>query len=201
MELSVLLALRNVLQPSVWEPLFAAITSVGDGGFIWFVIAGVACLRPQWRLWGIGVAVAVILAWVFGEMTIKPLVARPRPFMADPSISLVIPPPSGFSFPSGHSASSVAAVVVIWHFVSSWRVKVGSALLAGCIAFSRMYLLVHYPSDVAAGVLLGIAVGFAVVVVMKRSVMPRWTLTEESISSQTGPYNQSQHISDDHAQE
>ncbi len=74
---------------------------------------------------------------------------------------MLIAVPQDYSFPSGHTMASFAAATVLWH----WNRKAGLAtyLLAGMIAFSRLYLFVHFPSDVLAGALLGCLVGIAAV--------------------------------------
>ena len=92
------------------------------------------------------------------NVLLKPLVGRARPFQSDGSVALLVSSPGDFSFPSGHTGASFAAAAVMFFGRSSlW----GWALaLAALIAFSRLYLYVHYPSDVLAGALLGILTGW-----------------------------------------
>lgn len=94
------------------------------------------------------------------NVTLKPLVARLRPFeIADTMRQLLIDPPSDFSFPSGHTTSSFAAATAL----AAARARGGLAamILAAVIAFSRLYLYVHYPTDVIAGALIGAFSGLA----------------------------------------
>jgi undecaprenyl-diphosphatase len=103
------------------------------------------------------VLVALLIGLLLANLTVKPLVARPRPFQIDTALTLLIPPPGEFSFPSGHSVSSAAAATVL----ALGNKKFGwvAVPLAALIAFSRLYLTVHFPTDVIAGLLLGCAIG------------------------------------------
>ena len=93
------------------------------------------------------------------NVILKPLAARPRPFEVNMGVRLLIEAPKDFSFPSGHTGASFAAAAALF-FVGS-RGWIPAAVLAALIGFSRLYLYVHYPTDVLAGALLGIAAGWA----------------------------------------
>ena len=90
-------------------------------------------------------------------MILKPLIARLRPFTVNTAIELLIPPPSDFSFPSGHTFASFASATAI--LKNNRRLGIPAIILAVLIAFSRLYLYVHYPTDVFFGLLLGILAG------------------------------------------
>ena len=94
------------------------------------------------------------------------MVGRVRPFVDDPAIKLLITPPHGFSFPSGHSGSSFAAAVTLFYF--NKKFGTGALVLAAMIAFSRVYLYVHYPSDVLIGSLLGVVVGLILIFIYRQ---------------------------------
>jgi undecaprenyl-diphosphatase len=88
----------------------------------------------------------------------KPLIGRVRPCDVNTAVQLLIARPADFSFPSGHSASSFAAVFALYfRGARLWKPALALAVL---IAFSRLYLYVHYPSDVLAGILIGAAIGW-----------------------------------------
>ena len=97
-------------------------------------------------------AISILLNYL-----IKIIIARPRPFL-EYNFSLLIDPPHSFSFPSGHTQQSFVVATILL-FVNKKAGIVGY-IIAACIGFSRMYLLVHYPSDVLIGAILGIACGF-----------------------------------------
>lgn len=124
---------------------------------IWYVAAimllGVARLRAS----AFRMALAVLLAYGLGSGVLKPLAARPRPYVAAALLVRTVEaePASGYSFPSGHAATSVAGAIAAVRMFP--RLAVPVWMLAGLIAYSRIYVGVHYPSDVAAGALLGVA--------------------------------------------
>lgn len=94
---------------------------------------------------------------VLGDNILKPWIARLRPFQVHPKDSLLILAPSGYSFPSGHTFSSfTAATILLW---TDKKIGIPAFILASLIGFSRLYLYVHFPSDVLAGIILGLAVG------------------------------------------
>lgn len=97
---------------------------------------------------------------VIGNLILKNLVARSRPFFFNTAVDLLISVPTDYSFPSGHTMSSFTAAVILYH--ADKRLGIPALILAFLIAFSRLYLYVHFPSDVIAGALIGIAIGFVV---------------------------------------
>lgn len=151
------------LQESVRNPLLNSImifiTSLGDEGFIW-IVATIALLIPKkTRKIGAMSAVALLGSLVINNHIIKNLVQRPRPFVTFTDIQILIPTPSEFSFPSGHTSSSFAAAAVFYRFLPK-KLGVPSVVLAGLIGFSRLYVGVHYPTDVLAGVIMGILLSY-----------------------------------------
>ena len=105
--------------------------------------------------------IALILGLVFGNLLLKPLIARVRPYDFDPvPIVLLIPKEKDFSFPSGHTLASFEGAVslILYHKKSGIAAVVLSS--SSLIAFSRLYLMVHYPLDVITGVILGTAFAF-----------------------------------------
>jgi undecaprenyl-diphosphatase len=86
-------------------------------------------------------------------------VQRPRPFVTFTDLKIIIPTPSEFSFPSGHTASSFAAASVFYKHLPR-KIGIPAIVLAGLIGLSRLYVGVHYPTDVIAGVLMGIFLGW-----------------------------------------
>ncbi len=117
------------------------------------------CYKPT-RKWGGVMALSLLLMLIFGEGTLKNLFQRARPYTHLPNLQLLIPPEPSYSFPSGHAAVSFAGAMVVWMMdPKRWgRVALATALL---ILFSRLYLSVHYPTDLLAGALLGTGCAYA----------------------------------------
>ena len=141
------------------DVLLPLISWTCNHGELWILLAVCLLVTRKHRRLGLAIACALVLDLLMVNLTIKPLVGRLRPFAVDPSIQLLVPPPGEASFPSGHTACSFAAAAAIW--CSGYR-KSGAAAfaLAAVIAFSRLYLYVHWPSDVAGGALIGLALGW-----------------------------------------
>ena len=165
LDLSVLDFIRNTLQSVFGDIVMIIVTGTGEWGAIWLAAALICLCFPKTRRAGIAVIVAVILGAVTGELLLKNIIARPRPFQVNEAIQLIIPPPSGYSMPSGHTCSSFAAATVLAYFIPKLSFPVYA--YASLIAFSRMYLYVHYPSDVICGGLLGAACAFAAIMAVK----------------------------------
>ena len=138
--------------------LIPRVSSLGDAGLIWIVLSVLLLLFPKTRKAGLASGIALLFMLVTGNMILKPLVARLRPFAVNTAVELLIPPPTDFSFPSGHTYASFASASAI--FRNSRRIGIPALILASLIAFSRLYLYVHYPTDVLFGILLGILAGW-----------------------------------------
>ena len=172
MDYAILQWIRETLWNGVTCAFFPFVSTLGNGGAVWFAIAAVLlCVRSTRRA-GALMILALAVTYLVNDVTIKNLVERPRPFADHPELTLLIPPPGGFSFPSGHSASSFAAAgVLFWE--KRRPIGVCAIVLAALIAFSRAFLCVHYPSDVLAGSLIGFALGTACVFLARRYLPPK----------------------------
>lgn len=153
--------IRQYIVNDVLDVIMPFITKLGDAGIIWIVITIVMLVFPKYRKWGVSMAVALFLSLVIGNLTLKPLIERLRPFEVNEGIKLIIDAPHGFSFPSGHSMTSFAGATVIMYAHKKWGIA--AIILASLIAFSRLYLYVHYPTDVLVGVIMGIAIAMIAV--------------------------------------
>ena len=152
MDIAVLDAIQQHLRTPLLDQIMLLATHLGDLALVWLVAGAVLVALPKHRRWGVAVLLAVAATAILGMFVLKPLFGRVRPFVAYEFAGLLIPPPSGTSFPSNHSMVSFAAAAALCCLPGKGR---GACL----IAFSRLYLYVHYPSDILAGAVIGIAVG------------------------------------------
>lgn len=151
---SVMERLQSTFHSAWGDAVFPLVTHLGDKGLVWLAAAVLLLLSRRNRKLGLMVLAALAISFLLGEILLKNMVQRPRPFALDPAFALLIPPEAGFSFPSSHSATGFAAACTIFYKKKGWGLL--ALLLAGGIAFSRLYLYVHFPTDVLAGAALGI---------------------------------------------
>lgn len=146
--------IQQHLRSSFGDAVMPVITALGNAGIIWLLLGGgLLCFRKTRRI-GAAVLAALAINLLLCNVILKPLVGRVRPFEANDFTGLLISPPSDPSFPSGHSSASFAAAVALFWY---WKKPgVAALVLAALIAFSRLYLYVHYPTDVLAGALIGV---------------------------------------------
>lgn len=135
------------------------ITKLGDAGMIWILLAVILFLIPKTRKTGIVIIVALCIDFVVCNGILKNFFARIRPCDVNTQIQLLIARPDGFSFPSGHTAASFAAVAGLY-FSGERKLWKPALALACLIAFSRLYLYVHYPTDILGGIFVGFAAGY-----------------------------------------
>lgn len=140
------------------------LTKLGDGGILWICCTVMLLLFRKTRKAGAAMAVSLALEVICCSVILKPLVARPRPYDVN-AVQLLIPPLSDYSFPSGHTGAAFAAASSL--FFSKNRLWIPALVIAVLMGFSRLYLYVHYPSDVLAGALLGIMLGWLGTAVVK----------------------------------
>lgn len=162
---TILNSIRDSLSCGFLDAVMPVITKLGDAGVVW-IIAGVTLLFfKKYRRYGIILLAALAVDFLLGELLLKHLIARPRPFV-QAGVPIIIGAPSGYSFPSGHTSVAASAAVILT--AASRRFGFAAIPLAALIAFSRLYLYVHFPSDVLAGALFGLIMGFAAVLVCRR---------------------------------
>ena len=157
-DLPVLDWIQANLKSGFMDTVMPIITIFGDAGIFWMVVAAVLFLIPKTRKTGLGMAIAMMIGLIVCNITLKPLVARIRPYDLQLqefgiTIQLLGDKMHDFSFPSGHTIASFEAAVVM--LKNSKTLGIPAMSLAILISFSRLYLYVHYPTDVIASVILG----------------------------------------------
>ena len=157
-DLPILEWIQANMQSGFLDTVMPLITLLGEDGLFWIAWSVLLILLPKTRKIGLGMAFAMAMGLVLCNLTLKPLIARPRPYdfqLAEfgKSIQLLIEAQHDFSFPSGHTIASFEAAVVL--LKNSKKMGIPAMILAVLVAFSRMYLYVHYPTDVLVSVVLG----------------------------------------------
>jgi len=148
------------------DRLMPAVTVLGDAGMIWIALAVIFLLIKKRRACGVAMAAGLLGGVVVSNLLLKNLIARPRPCWINTDISMLAAVPTDYSFPSGHATSCFCCAVILLHYDK--RIGIPALILAAAISFSRMYLYVHFPSDILAGAAIGCGVALLVIQGMKR---------------------------------
>lgn len=153
------------VQPFDW--LFVALSAAGQASLLWIGLAPLLALWSRKPLLFTTLVTAATV-WTADLLTslLKLAVDRERPYEVIPAADPLLRWDVAGSFPSGHAATSVAGAVILTYLIGRGGVWLG--LLAAAVAFSRVYVGVHYPGDVLAGAVLGAAVGLAAIVLVRR---------------------------------
>ena len=155
-----ILDLIQILHTPFLDRLMCFVTKLGNAGAIWILAAAILLLIPKTRKTGAVVVVALLIDAILCNGILKPFIARIRPCDINPEISLLIPKPDDFSFPSGHTAAAFTTAAALY-FTGEKNLWKPALVLAVLIAFSRLYLYVHYPTDVLGGIAVGVLAGYA----------------------------------------
>jgi undecaprenyl-diphosphatase len=135
-------------------------SAIGNAGAVWLLAAAALSARRKTRARGVTLLVCLALCALVNNLILKRLLARPRPFDVLPWLTTLIARPADFSFPSGHAAAGFAAAYALARGFSR-RVSLPAYVLAALIAVSRVWVGVHYPSDILAGAIVGTLCGVA----------------------------------------
>ncbi|MDR3293618.1 MAG: phosphatase PAP2 family protein [Clostridiales bacterium] len=156
-EINILDFIQKTFRCGFLDTVVPYVTALGDGGIFFIVCAVLFLIFKKTRSIGIAIAAALILEAVVVNLTMKPLLMRERPFSVNPDILLLVKAPGDYSFPSGHSATAFAFAAAVFFMNKKWGIP--AFIVAALVALSRLYLYVHYPTDVLAGILIGIILG------------------------------------------
>lgn len=147
------------------------VTKLGDAGIFWIAVAVALLIFPKTRKIGLSMGAALLIGLVVCNLTLKPLLARIRPYDYQlehfgKTITLLVAAPHDFSFPSGHTLASFEAAIALTVYNRKWGIP--AMVLAAVIAFSRLYLYVHYPTDVLFSMAISVGIAFLACFLVKK---------------------------------
>lgn len=165
-DLSVLNWIQENMRCGFLDSFMLILSYVTTSGIIWIAAGVIMLFFRKTRAAGIILLAALAAVFLTGDVLLKHIVNRPRPFTQNPDIILLLKAPSGASFPSTHSGLAAAATTVL--LAKKRALGFVALVLTICIAFSRMYLYFHYPTDVLCGLLLGVLCGLLTLWIAKK---------------------------------
>ncbi len=165
LDFSLLYLIQDNLHAQWLDSICVVLSWAFEWGIPWFLLGALLFCFKKTRTAGVVLVAAVVLVFFFNELAVKNAVRRERPCDLDTGVALLIKKPASFSFPSGHTASCFAAAGSLMFTYK----RLGIPLLgfAAIMGFSRMYLFVHFPSDVIAGAALGILMAWVTVLIFR----------------------------------
>lgn len=176
---SVLLWVQENLRCPFGNILIPLWTHLGDHGLLWIVLALVLLCIPKTRRAGALALGGLLFSLLAVNVTIKHLVARPRPWLTISGLLPLVNEPDPNSFPSGHTSAAFAFAAAVFRSLPSGWSRVVVVIAAACMGLSRLYVGVHYPSDVIAGALVGGLCGWAAAWLYRKFLQQRFPLDGE----------------------
>lgn len=152
---AILLFIQEFLRIDALNGAMCFITHLGDKGMIWIVMTLILLIIRRTRRIGLACAAAMVLNLIATNIVLKNIIQRIRPYEVINSLNILIEAQHDFSFPSGHTACSFAAAWALWK-TAPRSYSVPALILAVLISFSRLYVGVHFPTDILGGLIVGI---------------------------------------------
>lgn len=163
--------IREHLRNGFLDNIMPVVTAFGNMGMFWVVVALIISAKRKYRKCSITMMIGMILGVILGNFVVKNIVRRDRPCWINEIGDMLIANPQDFSFPSGHTMSSFIAATILFYYDK--RLGVPSFGVALLIAFSRMYLYVHFPTDIIGGAMLGVGIAIMTVSLTNRYIFDR----------------------------
>lgn len=152
---NILLWIQEYFRHDWMTPFWKFVTFLGDGGWFWIVLSLILLIPERTRRAGVMALLALGIGALITNVALKNMVARTRPYEVIEGLKLLVKAQTDFSFPSGHSCASFAAAMAYYRTLPR-KYGILAVVLAALVALSRLYVGVHYPSDVIAGTAVGI---------------------------------------------
>lgn len=153
-EADVLFWIHDVLSCGFMDALMAFVSNLCTGNLIWFLLVAILTYRKDTRYIGITLALALVISIVLCNGILKPCIDRTRPYV-EYGIQIIVHDADGHSFPSGHTTGVTVVTTTLLIHLRKW----GYVMIpfAATVMLSRMYLFMHYPTDIIGGIVVGTA--------------------------------------------
>lgn len=172
LDFNILFWIQDFIRNDIFDVIIPFYTSLGEDGIIWIALGLILLIPKKYRKTGIMVLGALLVMLVVNNIVLKNLIARPRPCWTYPEMVQLVHNPSSYSFPSGHTTSAFAVAFTVF----SQHKKLGKVLIvmASVMAFTRLYVFVHFPTDIYGGILVAMAIA-TFVCFMEKKLSPKVT--------------------------
>ena len=160
-DFDILFFIRNYIRNDVLNVIVPFYTHLGEDGIIWITLGVIMLIPKKTRKCGIMVLAALLVMLVVNNIILKNIVARPRPcFFYPDMVDGLVKVPSSYSFPSGHTVSAFAVAFTVY----SQHKKFGivTIIMAALMAFTRLYVFVHFPTDIYGGIIVAAGIAYFV---------------------------------------
>lgn len=157
-ELNILDWLQTLHTPGA-DKFMTSVTKLGNAGILWIILTLIFLIIPKMRKTGVIMAAALLTDLLICNVFLKNIVARTRPYDVNTTVELLVEKLRDYSFPSGHTAASFASVTALY-LAGERRLWIIALVISCLIAVSRLYLYVHYPTDVLGGIIFGCLSGW-----------------------------------------
>ncbi|MBZ9637621.1 phosphatase PAP2 family protein [Clostridium sp. FP1] len=166
-----LVLIQKYLQNKYLDIIMRIMSFIGNLGIVWIIIAIPLILGKLYRVIGISIFLTLIISTILGEGIVKHIVRRVRPCNKQDNFSLLISKPTSYSFPSGHTLSSFSVAEMLSMYFTQYKFIFMSVALL--IALSRLYLCVHYPTDVIAGSIIGVLCSKIIFIILQEGYIEK----------------------------
>lgn len=166
-ESNIVLYVQEHLRVDFLNPIMQGITMLGNAGILSILVCIFLLLYKKTRKVGITASLSLLLEFIIVNLTVKKIVGRTRPYVVNEAIQYITQRPSDHSFPSGHTGCSFAVASVLL-FMMPKKVGIPAIIVASLIAFSRLYVGVHYPTDILGGFFIGMLTGFIAKLIVEK---------------------------------
>ena len=156
LDFNIVLWVQQHVRSPFLSAFFIPFTTIGNAGILFILIGVLLLFFKRTRQSGILLLISLTISFILNDIVVKNIVQRPRPFNAFSQIVPLVPPPGKYSFPSGHTAAAFSSMVTF--FFTQRKYAICGLVIALLMGISRIYVGVHYPTDVFFGALLGTAV-------------------------------------------
>ena len=165
---SVLLWIQETVRLDWLSPLVELYTTLGNGGILWIALSlALLCWKPTRKVGAVSL-LALAIGFLCTNVVVKPLIQRPRPYTVVEGLIPLLTSGDPNSFPSGHTCAAFAAGLAWAGACSARWARIAAVVSAVCMGLSRLYVGVHYPSDVLAGAVIGSLAALCALVLLRR---------------------------------